>query len=86
MLKAMDELEPYPRVIVSCVSASLGFNYFKECFVLMTDKPASKFDYVQMIGRSNRMNPDSIMRGCLILEKNDDTMIDQSGLERSLHT
>ena len=84
MRRAYHEYDPIPLVIVCDISASLGFNYFKECFVVMTERPTTMFDYVQMLGRSQRDNPEAPKRGCLICRDDDWSLTNQDDLEKEL--
>ena len=83
MRRAYHGYEPVPNVIVCDISASLGFNYFKECFVVMTERPTTMFDYVQMLGRSQRDNPKAPKRGCLICRDDDWSWMNQDNLEKN---
>lgn len=43
-------------ILVTIPAAAIGMNYFKKCQVIVACSPDSLDDYIQMLGRCNRLD------------------------------
>ena len=72
--------KPFPVVITTGIS-SLGFSFFDKAHVIMTEEPVYYTDYLQIMGRSNRLDPKGKKEGTLISTKQ---ALTQESLEMDL--
>ena len=72
--------KPFPVVITTGIS-SLGFSFFDLAHVIMTEEPADYTEYLQIMGRSNRLDSKGLKEGTLISTKQ---AVDRESLESAL--
>ena len=55
-----------PQVIFTTKAASFGINFYPECYPIMTEKPDSLEQYLQIVGRSNRVDYKANKRAAMV--------------------
>ena len=55
-----------PQVILTTNTSSFGINFFRACYVIMTEAPATLAEYQQIVGRSNRLDFKGVKRAALL--------------------
>ena len=79
-IKKKEKEAPYPVVLTTGVS-SLGFSFFDQAHLILVEEPADYTNYLQIMGRSNRLDPKGLKEGTLISGKQ---ALDRESLEMSL--
>lgn len=70
-----------PLVIFTTVPSSLGINFYTECYPIMTCKPETREQYLQIVGRSNRLDYSAPKKAALFTSE---LYLAQNALEANL--
>ena len=74
---------PGNQVILTTKAASLGVNFYKKAYVIMTEKPTTWAEYQQIVGRSNRIDYTGEKKAALVMG---DKYVTQGALEQVLRS
>ena len=55
-----------PRIILTTIASAVGVTFYPHCYVIMTEVPGSWPDYLQAVGRSNRVEPEGPKLAALV--------------------
>lgn len=77
-LDLIKKADNVPQVILTTKAASLGVNFYKKAYVIMTEKPTTWAEYQQIVGRSNRLDYKGEKTAALVTN---DKFVSQNALE-----
>ena len=67
--KLQEEKPDMPKLVITSIKSSCGYNFYKRCTVIMMQRPTDHAMYKQQVGRSNRLDYQGEKEAILISEE-----------------